>query len=240
MLSGKGGTGKTSVCAGLACALARSGASVLCIDLDVGLRNLDLALGLADVPALPFTEVSEGEAELYFAAAHPEFPGLYFFTAPVGKNAEELDADAFRDMVDDAREQYDYVFLDAPAGVGAGFHLAASCASLELLVTGPEPGALRDGTRSGEILELMGKKDVRLVVNRVDPKLYASMGMTVDDVMDMVGYPLLGLIPEDRNVTLAAVQGKALLDYTYRGAASAMNRIARRLKGESVPLKKLK
>lgn len=239
VLSGKGGTGKTSVCAALALALAQSGKRVLCIDLDVGLRNLDIALGISDVPALPFTEVMNGSASLSAAAVHPDCPNLHFFTAPVGLTPEELDEKAFTALVLSARERFDYIFLDAPAGVGAGFHMAARAASTQLLVTGPEPASLRDGTRSGELLELMGKSDVRLVVNRVDARLYRDMGITVDDVMDMVGYPLLGLVPEDRSVTLAAVQGKNLLQYTYKGAAAALGRIARRLDGQRVPLKKL-
>lgn len=237
VLSGKGGTGKSTVCAGLAIALAQMGKRVLCLDLDVGLRNLDIALGLSEEPALPFTDVCEGSAPLSAAAGHPDFETLFFFTAPVGRVPEELDAAAFSRMIKKARQEFDYVLLDAPAGVGAGFRLAAENASTELLVTGPEPAALRDGRRSGEILELMGKSDVRLVVNRVDSKLYASMNMTVDDVMDMVGYPLLGLVPEDRNVTLSAVGGKSLLQYTRRGAAAALKRIASRLDGNYVPLK---
>lgn len=119
-------------------------------------------------------------------------------------------------MMEAVRKTFDICLLDAPAGVGDGFRMAAQAASLELLVTGPDPGALRDGTRTGELLELMGKRDVRLVVNRVNPKLYSAMNLTVDDVMDMVGYPLLGLVPEDRNVPLAAVHDRPLLHYARR------------------------
>lgn len=240
VLSGKGGTGKTSVCAGLATALAGQGQKVLCVDLDVGLRNLDIALGMSGEPALSFADVSEGDAALEDAATHPRIPGLQLLTAPVGRQPEELNAPAFRKMLLRARRHFDYVLLDAPAGVGTGFRLAAENASIQLLVTGPDPGALRDGARTGEILELMGKEDVRLVVNRVNPKLYASMGLTVDDVMDLVGYRLLGLVPEDHHVTLAAAGDKALLEYTHRGAAAAIERIALRLSGHSVPIQKLK
>ena len=110
-----------------------------------------------------------------------------------------------------------------------------------VLVTGPDPGALRDGARTGEILELMGKRDVRLVVNRVNPKLYRSMGLTVDDVMDLVGYPLLGLVPEDRNVTLAAVHDRPLLQYARRSpAADAFRRMSKRLQGLPAPLVSIK
>lgn len=241
VLSGKGGTGKTTVCAGLATGLAAQGRRVLCIDLDVGLRNLDIALGLAQVPALSFPDVSEGGEPIQSAARHPAYETLFFLTAPVGRNPEELDQEAFDRMMAEVRRTFDVCLLDAPAGVGAGFQMAARAASSELLVTGPDPGALRDGARTGEILELMGKRDVRLVVNRVNPKLYRSMGLTVDDVMDLVGYPLLGLVPEDRNVTLAAVHDRPLLQYARRSpAADAFRRMSKRLQGLPVPLVAMK
>ena len=241
VLSGKGGTGKTTVCAGLATGLAAQGRRVLCIDLDVGLRNLDIALGLAQVPALSFPDVSEGGEPIQSAARHPAYETLFFLTAPVGRNPEELDQEAFDRMMAEVRRTFDVCLLDAPAGVGAGFQMAAQAASSELLVTGPDPAALRDGARTGEILELMGKRDVRLVVNRVNPKLYRSMGLTVDDVMDLVGYPLLGLVPEDRNVTLAAVHDRPLLQYARRSpAADAFRRMSKRLLGLPVPLVAMK
>ncbi len=159
----------------------------------------------------------------------------------MGRSPEELDQEAFDRMMAEVRRTFDVCLLDAPAGVGAGFQMAARAASSELLVTGPDPGALRDGARTGEILELMGKRDVRLVVNRVNPKLYRSMGLTVDDVMDLVGYPLLGLVPEDRNVTLAAVHDRPLLQYARRSpAADAFRRMSKRLQGLPVPLVAMK
>lgn len=240
VLSGKGGTGKTTVCAGLAVGLASLGKRVLCVDLDMGLRNLDIALGMAQVPALSFLDILRGEAGFGDAAAHPDFSGLRFLTAPVGLGYEALDLDAFERMLQSVRQTFDFCLLDAPAGVGDGFRVAARASVTQLLVTGPDPAALRDGARTGELLELMGKTDVRLVVNRVNPKLYDSMGLTVDDVMDLVGYRLLGLVPEDRKVPLAAVHDKALLQYERGGAAAACRRMARRLLGEPVPLAKIK
>lgn len=240
VLSGKGGTGKTTLCAGLGCALAAMGKRVLCVDLDVGLRNLDIALGMPGEPALPFTDVTEGAATLDNAAQHPRLPGLFLLTAPVGRQAEELNAAALGRMLLDAREQFDFVLLDAPAGVGTGFRIAAENASSLILVTGADPAALRDGARTGQILELMGKPNVRLVVNRVSPRLYTDMKLTVDDIMDTVGYSLLGVVPEDENVALAAARELALREYEKRGAASAFERIARRLLGQRIPLKKLK
>lgn len=236
VLSGKGGTGKTSITAGLATALAKEGKRCLCIDCDVGLRNLDIPLGLADQASLSFLEVCQGECGLDRLTAHPQFETLYFLTAPLNRSADEIDAEAFWNMVMDARTQFDYVFLDAPAGVDAGFRLAATKADRVLLVTLSDPGAVRDAGRTGQVLEIMGKENVRLIVNRVNPKLVSDMELTVDDVMDNAGLPLIGIVPEDPNVTLAAAFGKPLLTYTKRGAAAACGRIAKRIQGMPVKI----
>ena len=236
VLSGKGGTGKTSVCAGVATALAEAGKQVLCIDCDVGLRNLDISLGMAQSGALSFLDVSEGGYDLDLAAVHPAYPCLRFLTAPVNCTSEKVDTAAFAKMLHDCRGQYDYVFLDAPAGIEAGFRLAAKYADRILLVTGADPAAVRDASRAGELLELMGKTDVRLIVNRISKKMASAMALTVDDVMDRAGLPLLGIVPEDKNVTLAAAYAKPLLKYTRRGAAAACRRIAKRIQGTRVPV----
>lgn len=234
ILSGKGGTGKTSVCAGIATALAQLGNRVLCIDCDIGLRNLDIALGLAQTSPVSFLEVCRGDYGLSDALQHPAFPNLHFLTAPVNCKADEIDRSAFSHLLRRAREAYQYVFLDAPAGVELGFSLCASYADRVILVTNPEPAAVRDAARTGELLELMGKTDVRLVVNRISKQMFRTMNITVDDVMDEAGLPLLGIVPEDANVTLAAAFESPLLSYSKRGAAAACRRIARRILGQSV------
>ena len=133
-----------------------------------------------------------------------------------------------------ARERFDYVFLDAPAGVDAGFRLAAAKADRVLLVTLSDPAAVRDASRTGQMLELMGKDNVRLIVNRISTRLVSSMARTIDDVMDDTGLPLIGIVPDDPSVTLAAAFGKPLLTYTKKGAAAACSRIAKRIQGMPV------
>ena len=236
VLSGKGGTGKTSVCAGLATALAAEGLDVLCVDCDIGLRNLDISLGLSSVEALSFLDITQGGFSISQAASHPNFPSLKFLTAPVNDSAAQVDPGSFRQFLSRARGEFHYIFLDAPAGIDAGFRLAAGHADRILLVTGPDPAAIRDAGRTGEVLELMEKTEVRLVVNRISKKLATSFRLTVDDIMDRAGLPLLGLVPEDPNVMLAAVRGKPLLKYSRRGAAAAFRRIAGRLQGRRIPV----
>lgn len=237
VLSGKGGTGKTSVCAGIASALAFQGERVLCIDCDVGLRNLDIALGLSDEGSLSFLDVCRGDYALENAPRHPDFPQLQFLTAPMSCAASGINAESFQQMLCRAKEQFSYVFLDAPAGIEAGFRLAARNADRILMVTGPDPAAVRDAARAADELELMGKKNIRLIVNRINKKLAAATKTTVDDIMDQAGLPLMGVVPEDTDVTLAAVFKKPLILYSRKGtAAAACCRIARRIQGYPTPI----
>ena len=237
VVSGKGGTGKTSTCAGIATALAFEGKKVLCIDCDVGLRNLDISLGMSDSGALSFLDVSEGGYPLDRAAAHPNYPNLKFLTAPMNRPVEKIDPIAFGDMLQQARKHFDYIFLDAPAGVDAGFRLAAQAADRFLLVTGSGPAAIRDASRVGDILETMGKTQVRLIVNRVERELLTTLKLTIDDVMDTAGLPLQGIVPEDPNVILAASFGKPVLTFAKRcEAVKAYRRIAKRIQGFQEPI----
>lgn len=237
VVSGKGGTGKTSVCAGIATALAEAGKRVLCIDCDVGLRNLDISLGMSDVGNLSFLDVSEFGYDLKNAPTHSQYPTLSFLTAPMNRSAEEINTDAFVELMRQARTNFDYIFLDAPAGVDAGFRLVCAAADQFLLVTGAGPAAVRDAARVGEILELSGKTGIRLVVNRVDRGMLSTVRMTIDDVMDNAGLPLAGIVFEDHRVTLAASFGLPLLKYSGRcTAAKSYRRIAKRIQGFYQPI----
>lgn len=238
VLSGKGGTGKTSVCAGIATALAEAGRQVLCIDCDVGLRNLDISLGMSDSGGLSFLDVCSGAYPLEQAERHPNYPGLRFLTAPMNCGADHIDRDAFREMLRSARQLFDFILLDAPAGVDVGFRLVTAVADRFLVVTGAGPAAIRDASRVSDLLELAGKENIRLVVNRVDRDMLSAVRVTIDDVMDASGLPLLGVVLEDPNVTLAASFGQPVLRYARRcDAAKAFRRIARRLQGYNEPMK---
>jgi septum site-determining protein MinD len=238
--SGKGGTGKTSLTGGVAVALAELGNAVLCIDADIGLRNLDISLGMTDTVLMDFTDVMEGRCSLSRAvAAHPGIPNLYLLTAPLSYSRESILKVGFKALLDEARQQYDYVLIDCAAGLGFGFQLASCSAEEAIVVSMNDFSALRDAQRVVSQLA-PSIPSIRLVVNRVQPKLFRRLGATIDDVMDAVGLPLLGVVPEDAQVILASNAGRALLQISNKRAAKAYRNIAKRLTGEQIPLMKIR
>ena len=237
--SGKGGTGKTSLVGAVGSCLAALGHPTLCIDLDVGLRNLDLTLGLSDRALMDFSDVVQGRCPLDKAVVeHPDIPGLFLLTAPFSLS-QGVSEDAMKGLLSQARALYDYILLDAPAGLGEGFRLAVCGCDRAIVVTTTDASALRDAQRT--VTELMGRvEQLHLVVNRVQPKLLKKLHTTIDDAMDAAGLPLLGVVPEDERVMLSANQGRPLILCANKGAAVGYRNIALRLEGRRVPVMRLR
>ncbi len=237
--SGKGGTGKTTLTAGISSCLAALGRRVLCVDMDVGLRNLDLALGLSDRAVMDFSDVIEGRCPLErAAAAHPDIAGLFLLTAPLSLPAGSISPAQVAAFLEDAKRSFDYILLDSPAGVGSGFHRAAAGCDRAVVVSTNDPTSLRDAQRAVvAISRSMGQ--IHLVMNRIQPRLLRRLHTTIDDAMDCAGLPLLGVVPEDPSVSLALGAGRPLVLAGRRRAARACLNIARRLDGEQVPLMKI-
>ena len=238
--SGKGGTGKTSLTGGVGSCLAALGHQVLCIDMDIGLRNLDISLGMTDRALMDFTDVVEGRCTLERAAVeHPVIRGLYLLTAPVRPTPDALDEEKMKAMLLQARAQFDYILIDSPAGLGSGFRLAVCGADRAVVVSTNDSSALRDAQRT--VVELGRRLDtIHLVMNRIQPKLLRRLRTTIDDAMDAAGLPLLGVVPEDSQVILAANTGEPLILFSRKGAALAYLNIAKRLMGQRVPLMKIR
>lgn len=235
--SGKGGTGKTSLTAGVSSCLAALGYRVLCVDLDIGLRNLDIALGLDDRAVMDFTDVMEFRCPLLTAVAeHPNIHGLFLLTAPL--TLPYPDTVGFCQMMEDAKNCFDYIFMDSPAGLGDGFQLALSAADRAIVVSATDPAALRDAQRT--VTELLPQvSDIHLVMNRVQPKLMRQLRTSIDHAMDTAGLPLLGIVPEDKEVVVAASKGIPLILHSHKRAALAYLNISKRLLGSKVPLMKI-
>ena len=228
IVSGKGGTGKTSLTAGVGTALAQSGKRVLCVDCDIGLRNLDLALGLTDRALMDFSDVALDRCPLEAAVvAHPSIPNLYLLTAPVRMRGPAVTEEDFRRMLQKIRQQFDFCLLDAPAGLGLGFRLAVCGADRCVVVTTQDASSLRDAQHT-------------VMENRVRKKLLHSMHATIDDAMDKAGLPLIGVVPEDDALPVSLNQGTPLLLRSYNGAASAYRNIAIRLQGGKAPLLRIR
>lgn len=241
VVSGKGGTGKTSFTANVGMALAQMGYSTLCLDCDVGLRNLDIALVMTDRAVMDFTDVMAGRCSLEEAAiGHPMQKNLYLLTAPTHCGAQEIDPKGFRELFPEIRKRFDYCLVDAPAGLGAGFQLALTEADRAVVVTTTEASSLRDAQRTVMELGWLGRGQVHLVVNRCKQKLLRSLHQTIDDAIDSAGLPLLGVIPEDETIPLYAGRGHPLLTTNNNNAARAYRNIAKRMTGQRVALMKIR
>ena len=241
IVSGKGGTGKTSFTAGVSSALAMLGKRTLCIDCDVGLRNLDLALGLADMALMDFTDVAQGRCDLSSAVVeHPRIKNLYLLTAPARMRGNPLTAGEMMVLLKQVRQQFDFCLLDASAGLGYGFSVATCCPDRCIVVTTSDSTALRDAQHTVMELNRFPRGSLHLVVNRVRKKMLRSMHATIDDAIDTAGLPLLGVVPEDDMLILSLSRGVPLLLSYSSLAGQAYKNIAARITGKRVPLLRIK
>ena len=232
--SGKGGTGKTAVTAALSCALAREGKKVAAVDCDFGLRNLDIALGLAEQVVFDIGDVLCGRADLEKAMlAHPDFPGLYLLPSTL-PGSERIEEEGFSELTEKLKEHFDIVLLDAPAGIGSGLRLVCREAQRAFIVTTPDTPCIRDSVSAVGVMEEYQIPDVRLILNRVDKKrLKKGSSWTVDGSMDELGLRLFGIVREDRAVAEAFSAGVPLLG-TKSSAGRDIEAIAARLLGKRV------
>ncbi len=234
--SGKGGTGKTACTAAIGSFLARSGSRTLCVDMDAALRNLDMALGLAERVSFDYGDILSGRVSPEEAVtAHPSLENLYFLSAPT-ELPDETEAEGFSALIGTLRDAYDFVLLDSPAGIGRGFRMAARGADMAIVVATGDLASLRDGQRTVQELKALGVEQIRLLVNRVRPRAYRKINRNLDDVIDTVGARLIGIISEDESVAEAGNLETPLIAYGARRAWGQFENVAARLRGEKVRL----
>ena len=237
--SGKGGTGKTTTVAAVSSCLAALGYSTLAVDFDAGMKNLDLALCMADFTVADYFDVISGRMSLTEAChEHPQINNLFFLAAPTVYGSEETGDEGIRQMIGEIRETYDFCLIDAPSGIGEGFGLAHTNADMSIIVTNGELPAIRDAQRATETARDMGVDDIQLLVNRVKSGNYKKLHTTIDDVIDAVGARLIGVVREDDSIMLSLHENTPLILYKKRRSAYDFLDVARRIRGESIPLRR--
>ncbi|MCX7828333.1 MAG: septum site-determining protein MinD [Thermanaerothrix sp.] len=235
--SGKGGVGKTTTTANLAVALAKMGRRVVAIDGDIGLRNLDLVMGLENRIVYTLVDVVEGACRLNQAMVKDKrVDNLYMIPAAQTRTKDAVSAEQMEGLCSELRQDFDYVLVDSPAGIEAGFRNAAHGADEALVVTTPEVSAVRDADRIIGLLESMGKSPIRLVINRIRPHMVKKKDMlSVEDVLEVLAVDLIGVVPDDESVVTSSNRGEPLTLGESSPAAMAFRDLAMRLEGQQVP-----
>lgn len=237
--SGKGGVGKTTVTANLATALAMTGKKVVALDADIGLRNLDVVMGLENRIVYDLVDVVEGRCRLRQAMIKDKRqPELYLIPAAQTRDKTAVSPTDMVLIADQLREEMDYVVIDSPAGIERGFRNAVAPADAVIVVTNPEVSAVRDADRIVGLLEAEEKSAPMLIINRVKPEMMARGDMlSVNDVLDILAIELIGVIPEDERILVASNQGLPLVMHGLNGASAgqAFRNVALRLEGQTVP-----
>jgi len=235
--SGKGGVGKTTATANLAVALATEGSKVVCIDGDIGLRNLDVILGLENRIVYDIVDVIEGRCRLKQAMIRDKrLPNLYLIPAAQTRDKNAVSPSDMNRLIKDLRPDFDFVLIDSPAGIERGFRNAIAAADRVLVVTNPEVSAVRDADRVIGILEAEDKGPGALIINRLNPILVKKNDMlSAEDVLDLLAVELIGIVPEDENVIIGSNRGAPVASDPKSKAGQAFRNIAKRLKGETVP-----
>ncbi len=245
VISGKGGVGKTTTTANIGLGMALKKQKIIVVDFDIGQRNLDMVLGLENRVVFDIVQVMDEEVSLKQAVIKSKrSDNLHFLAASQTKDKSVLESEKVKKLIADLKEEYDYVILDAPAGIEGGYEHTVEFADEAIIVVNPEVSSIRDADRAIGILDSKSQrvkdgKEVRkyLIINRINPAMVQNGGMlSSSDILDILSIPLLGKIPEDKGVVDASNQGNPIITNTKSASGQAYSRISARLCGEKVDL----
>ena len=239
--SGKGGVGKTTTSANLGTGLASLGKTVVMVDADIGLRNLDVIMGLENRIVYDVIDVIEGRCRLKQALIKDKrFQSLHLLPAAQTRDKNAINPEQMQKLCESLREEFDFVLIDCPAGIEQGFKNAIAGADKAIVVTTPEVSAVRDADRIIGLLETVEIRSPQLILNRIRPDMVRRGDMlALEDVTDILAIDVLGIVPDDESIVVSANRGEpAVLDDTSL-AGTAFRNISRRLLGEDVPLMNL-
>ena len=239
--SGKGGVGKTTSTANIGTGLAKLGKSVVMIDTDIGLRNLDVVMGLENRIVYNLVDVVEGNCRMKQALIKDKrYSNLYLLPSAQTRDKTAVNPEQMKKLIDELRPEFDYILLDCPAGIEQGFKNAIAGADRAIVVTTPEVSAIRDADRIIGLLEANEMKQIQLIVNRLRMDM-VSRGdmMSIDDVKEILAIDLIGAVPDDEQIVISTNQGEPLVGRTDTMAGTAFANICRRITGEEVPLMNL-
>ncbi|MBP1762689.1 MAG: septum site-determining protein MinD [Firmicutes bacterium] len=236
--SGKGGVGKTTTAANLGTGFALTGKKVALIDADIGLRNLDVVMGLENRIVYDLVDVVEGNCRLKQALIRDKrYETLYLLPAAQTRDKNAVNPEQMKKLCEELARDFDYVIIDCPAGIEQGFRNAIAGATEAIIVTTPEVSAVRDADRIIGLLESEGKSNPKLIINRIRPHMVKKGDMMdIDDIIDILAIDLLGVIPEDEYIVISTNRGEPAVTHPSSLASTAYKNIVRRLCGENVPL----
>ncbi len=234
--SGKGGVGKTTTTANIGAGLAKLGRKVVLVDTDIGLRNLDVVMGLENRIVYNLVDVIEGNCRMRQALIKDKrYPNLSLMPSAQTRDKTAVTPEQMKKLIEELKEEFDYIILDCPAGIERGFQNAIAGATKAIIVTTPEVSAIRDADRIIGLLEASEIKDMSLIVNKIRVNMVKKGDMmSVEDVIDILAIDLIGIVPDDENIVVASNDGEPLVGSYARAGMAYMN-ICGRILGEDIP-----